>query len=240
VLVAAHIGLVFWLSDRTAPPRYARAHPPGASLILDVTPTSGMGQELGALDPTLFALPHPHNFSGAAWSSVSALPQATNYWADNSDLHPLPLALQPAGSSWPVQLATISFPSVADKPARRWLETLVPEEPLGTGSIAYVEGALRARPVVFMPPWPVWPWREPASNSTLIQLWVDSQGLVQQAGLWGESGMAEADQQAVRLARQIRFKSIPDNENQSLAWGRLVVRWGTVPLPAAAKTPSTP
>ncbi len=239
-LLAAQISLIFWLSDRTPAPRYARANPPAADLLLEVPPTSGFAQELGALDPTLFALPHPQNFSGAAWSSLKALPQPPNYWVDNSDLRPLPLALQTAGASWPQQLATIAFPSVADKPVRRWLETLVTEEPLRTGSVAYIEGALSARPVVYMPAWPIWPWREPASNSTLVQIWVDPQGLVQQAGLWDESGMPEADQQAVRLARQIRFKAIADSENQSLAWGQLVVRWGTTPLPAAAKTPSAP
>src|SRR5512144_1122612 len=65
LVLAAHVGLILWLGDRGSV--QPRATEPSPTLRLADAP----GDELLALtDPTLFALPHRHGFSGAAWIAV--------------------------------------------------------------------------------------------------------------------------------------------------------------------------
>jgi hypothetical protein len=233
-VLALQIILIFWLSERAPLPRPATPRISDASLVLDSGTPSELAPELAALDPTLFALPNPHNFSGSAWSNLPQQRNLVSYWADAQPLFAINAPLSATSAAFPIPSPVTAFPPIANKPQPRWLETLIPEATLTAVSAATIEGGLRSRPVVYMPAWPTWPWGEPASNSTVIQLWVDPDGLVRETGLWNESGISEADRYAVREAKQIRFKRSDQKEDAPLTWGTLVVRWGTLP-PVAAK-----
>jgi hypothetical protein len=136
----------------------------------------------------------------------------------------------------------MTYPAIADKPEPRWFEASVQPEPLPAATRARVEGDLGLRPVLFMPEWQAWPHNQ-LIRKTVLQLWVDADGLVRDVGLWTDCGIPEADRYAIREAKRVRFQPLPQDaippEPGRLTAGTLVVQWGAAPLPGTHQpTPS--
>jgi hypothetical protein len=130
--------------------------------------------------------------------------------------------------------------SFADKPAPRLSEVNPPPIPLPTKSSVRIEGDLTRRELLAPVEVPSIPHTNLLTN-TVIQLAVDSSGFALFPVMLSSSGSKGADQQALDLAKGLRFKPVgtanagPPQRPRSLTWGRLVFEWHT--LPAADPPP---
>ena len=82
-------------------------------------------------------------------------------------------------------------------------------------------------------------------TSTVVQLGVNPSGYALPPFFLSSSGSKAADQEALKLAKLMRFKPLgPAGGNTpwsatSLVWGKVIFEWHTLELPAA-NAPATP
>src|SRR5262249_53548950 len=100
-------------------------------------------------------------------------------------------------------------------------------------STVRINGALSNRKLLAVPDLPSWGSTNLLTN-TVIRLMVDSEGLPRSQTLLIRSGATEADDYALRTARNLRFEPdtprTADTSPNSLAWGELVFQWrGVLP-----------
>ena len=230
LVMAGQVGCVFWLASRKpdipAPPAL------GSMLYLPADQTAELP---GVSDPTLFVLPNAHGFSGPAWIQFPLADYALGPWTEPA--RPLELELPQLGAALrdfaeanrprPFELALKPEPEL-EAPAY-----LPPEEPLSSFT---VEGELANRPLLM----PLHPASWPAADiltSTEVQVAVDGAGRVFSAVLISRCASADANSNALSLARLARFEPLrwlgaqPPPPGQ-LSWGKLVFRWHTEALPA--------
>jgi hypothetical protein len=207
--------------------------------------TEGSAEMLALNDPTLLALPHRSGFSGPAWLEIPSPPQRFFEWPDEPgwlglaqaqltitfgrfvNAQPTAALLLPS----PVQpeLALPDLPPMSLAPAR---------------SRMWVEGSLAGRKMIA--PQPDLPPRAAADilSNTLVRIVVGPDGWPVSAWVrdGGGSGQKAVDDDALALARSLRFEPIaatgPGPEisaapGSHLTWGILVFEWQTVPLPAS-------
>lgn len=104
-----------------------------------------------------------------------------------------------------------------------------PLEPRQAGrSRLHVEGMLRERGVASAPELPIQTAND-VLNSSVIEVGVNGDGLVVSARLAERSRSKTADQQALALARQVRFQATPGSSPE-LTWGKLIFQWFAVNL----------
>lgn len=243
-LFLLHAFAIFWFSDRTnVEPLWRK---PSAFLYFagDAEAQQRV-QELAALrDPTLFALPHAHGFSGSAW--LNFRPTALKLTNGLAPPEWLALPSDHAAESLNDYIAT-NQPSedqlFASLRATKSPEVRIPDEPVFPKTTVRVEGALAARKLLHTPPLP------PATNAdvlrpTALTLSVNGNGVVETASVAGESGLKAADDQAVEAARLFEFEplAIRNARERELApptVGRLVFTWNVIaPTNAAPATAS--
>ena len=106
-----------------------------------------------------------------------------------------------------------------------------------------VEGELAGRRLLKPIELPSWPHTEILTNS-IVQIIVDADGwTISPGALLSGSGLNEADQYALRLARVARFESVrplgpahATNPASRPMWGKLIFEWQTVPFSNAPPT----
>ena len=194
-------------------------------------------QELASLhDPTLFALPHPHSFSGAGWLNARREVLEFTNWLETPEA--LALSAEQLGSSLNDYVAT-NRPSeaqlfaslrAAQAPAMR-----IPDTPVLTQTIARVEGDLAPRKIVRQPPLPS-VTNVDVLRATTVTISVNGDGLVESASVSGDSGSKEADQEALQAARVFEFEPLAVRDARARAAaapviGRLVFTWNVVAPP---------
>lgn len=226
----AHALAVLHFGERQLP-----VAPPGTTqpffyLSLDNQSERYLAELTIGRDPTLFALPNPHGFSGGAWLKFQPdLPRLSN-WSAQPEW--LTLSAENLSHSLDDYIATNS-PSeeqlLASLRVTRNIEIRIPDEPLLTQTVARAEGALTARKMTYTPFLP------PAIHSdvlrpTVVTVSVNGDGLVESASLAIGSGLKGADEQALQLARRFEFQPLPirDAEARGVAAptvGRLVFTW---------------
>ncbi len=229
----AHIGFLFAFGDRKPIVPHAIVNAPG----LQLTTHRSEREELD--DPTLFALPHPNGFAGAAWLRRRPIEFAPFRWTEPPRL----LAL--AGDQLGVTFQQHQNPKDL---ARLQIETLPPPEPTsvpppdlnfitGRRSVLSLRGELMQRPWLNAPiELPAWPAADWLTNS-VVQVWVEANGqTLSPALLLPGSGSKEADQLALKLARTARFAPLPSSAK--LTRGTLIFQWHTVPQ--TNTTPASP
>lgn len=237
LIFAAQLGLIFWLGD-SAPitPRPAAPAP-------EIRMTRGAPSELQELeDPTLFALPHRHGFSGLAWLGNPGLPTSFFKWSDEGPRWLAP-AVPQVGAIFAHMMQTSDWNSscIFDRPEAMDAEVdgAGPAARLRQSTLR-VEGDLKGRrlltPMVLTPQ----PGTELLTNSE-VRIVVNAVGQLESVPvLIGRSGNSEADKEALRLAGAVRFEPIrmtggPKGDaasaREKLTWGRLVFDWSTVPMP---------
>ena len=230
LVLGGQVGCIFWLASRKPndPPPPA----PGSMLYLPTDQTSDLP---GVTDPTLFVLPNAHGFSGSAWIQFPPGDYALEPWTEP----PRPLELErrklaaalgdyaQANQPRPFDLA------LKPEPELEALGYLPPEE---SPSSFTIEGGLADRPLLTS-----FELKSFSAADILtpceVQIAVDAAGRVFSAALIARCASAEANTNALNLARSARFKPLrwtgaqPPSPDQ-LSWGKIVFRWQTTELPA--------
>lgn len=224
IAFAAHVGFIFAFGDRTPMVPRAIVNAP----TIQFTAHRGEREQLD--DPTLFALPHPNGFAGAAWLRRPQIEFAPFRWTEPPRL--LALSGAQLGATFQQQRAPKDL-------ARLAVEILPPPEPTslpprdGTfitarRSALSLGGELTHRRWLNAPAaLPAWPAADLLTNS-VVQVWVDADGqILSPALLLPGSGSKEADQLAMKFARTARFAPLPGHRAQ-LTPGTLIFEWHTV------------
>lgn len=220
--------LILLLSDRAAElPR--RPRNPFRVALLNAP---DLHQRLASLplaaDPTLFALANLREFTGLAWQRPKASAPRLPPWRDPG---PFPQTQVPSG------LASLPGDFLRSQPIpQRSAFSRLPH-PIGhlathppllrTQSVVRLEGALSHRPLLAPLTAPPWPHPDLLTN-TLVEVIVNTEGLVISTVSRQGSGSAGADRKALELARAARFRP---SLHSTLEHGVLVVEWLTLPPP---------
>lgn len=229
-----HIGLIFALSNRKPVVPRAPAPAPALRLLTD-------GDNWLALnDPTLFALPHPHGFAGAAWLKLPHVTFPSFAWTEAPRWLPLPV--EQLGGTFLRFMQTNTFAQLAlesrSAPALTRPEAPPDEFPPARQSTVQAQGELAARPWLNPPQLPPWQGVELPANS-VVQVLVDASGNVRSAVLLPPfSGSKTNDDQALALARNARFAPL-GNGATKLSLGTLIFSWQGAPLLATNLPPAT-
>lgn len=238
VVTGVQFGLLSWLSAR-APlePRVADPRP-------ELTAPAHLCEEVLALtDPTLFSLGGPKGFSGRAWMQEPPRPTENPDWSEP----PRWLAIQTN------QLAS-TFLDYADRNRAPVQELAVkplprltapssgrPAPRLPHSSSMTIEGDLAQRRLMTAMDLPSWPFGD-VLTSSVVQVLVDTRGLVISAALLSGSGLADADRQALAQARRARFATASGAgaTSDEITLGRMVFQWHALPPLATNASPSLP
>jgi hypothetical protein len=180
---------------------------------------------LSLSDPTLFALPHQHDFAALASGKMPEVVQPTFRWSESPRYLSLPDG--ELGAIFRNLMETNFFGGfqLEFKPSPKFSEPMLPVAPVVTqNSTLRIEGALGQRKLLS-------PMDLPSLTAsdviapTKIQALVDAIGNVVSVVLLESSGLETADQRALELARDARF-SVASHATI----GRMVFTWHTVPF----------
>ncbi len=241
--VAVQVTLVLWLGDRSP---VERPTAPDPFRVLLVPQLRGEPAEL--YDPTLFVWANPHGFSGRAWMDLPPPEFRPPRWTEPPLYLPLPttglgdmvrvLIASNAAGLFPVPPGPKAVVPLPDIPLTAAL--------LPTQSVMRVNEELAARRPLTSVALPSWPYADVLTNS-VVQVQVDADGWVESARLMASSGLAEADQCALDVAKAARFASVRRSGPRpsapllpGLTSGDLVFFWHTVPPAATNAPPSAP
>jgi TonB family protein len=177
-----------------------------------------------AADPAASVMPNPHGFSGRAW-----LDQPPPAFAMPEDKEPpawLPIDTSRLGTNFPALShvkAPAPLPQQHGGELEPWPIFLTPEL-FRTQSLFRLQGAAAGR--LLNPPAQLraWPGAQLLSN-TVVQIAVDSAGQVVATRLLERSTSADADQNALGQARNLRFRPAPV---ESPVWGEAIFEWQTI------------
>lgn len=229
-IFALQAGGIYWASrgeGEGAPMPRAMAR-----VMLGNTPKAEM-LAAPAVDPLLFASADIAGFSGEGWLQprpwnyqTDGLGKRAEYlrYADGARIieKPVPprkihnLAGAPIFSTGPVRAE--------------------PVEPRAPGqSQLRVEGELRQRTLAAVPELPLQRANDVLNNS-IVEVGVTADGLVVSARLLERSRSKTADQQALALARNIRFQPAA-SANSEVTWGKLIFQWFAVNLTGTNAAP---
>ena len=235
LVLAAQLGFIFWLSDRT--PLRPRQAAPAPTLRLVGENAAGI---LELSDPTLFAVPHRRGFAGLAWLGIPR----REFEGFSYSNPPEWLALSPSGlgADFNHFIQTNVF-SVSRLPPNPESEAAQPDPvPLPPGrerSELRMEQGLVQRRLLTRVDLPSWPCAELLGDS-VVEMAVDATGRPVSPTLLQTNGLREADLEALARARSLRFAPLSSagshsmNSLTNLTWGTLVFEWHTLPVTNAA------
>ncbi len=238
VAFLAQAALIFLLAERQQPPPSLPQFATRIQLAADGSSAQRLAGLLTVSDPTAFALPNFHGFSGAAWLTFAPMTYQLTDWTEP----PRWLALDERrlGQAFSAFVATNISPPllIADKPLPRLTVAAVyaPADLLPTQSVLRLEEDLARRSLLAPPSLPSWPHTDVLTNS-IVQLLVDAEGQTLSAVLLAASGLSDADNYALKLANRARFQPLrrPDGRPDitgPLSWGKMIFQWHTIAPPA--------
>lgn len=240
-ILGIHVVLLFVLSRRSDQfPQQGLPDRHFAPLVWDNSPTQ---DHLASLlpDPVVFARVVSGGFSGSLW--------VNDAWGDSSKIAPPPPVFRTSvrGDSILRPRLDLRLAGSDDRGAGAPARIELPPRPQlpSAQSLFFGQSTLRLREgltgwrLIEDGAFPVWTNAQ-LLTPTVVQVTVDARGGVLSATLELGSGLAEADQDALKRARQLRFLPPP---NQALTngphWGRLEFVWHTVP-PGQGASPAAP
>jgi hypothetical protein len=236
--VVVQAGLILWLSERRRPALPPANFPATIHLAVDEWSAQRVGELPALTDPTVFALPSHHGFSGRAWLRFTPPQYQLTDWSEPNRW--LELDAARLGETFSRFVAANRFPPLrtADKPAPKLAldELTLPNLPMRTNSGFRIQGDLALRQLLAPPALVPWPHTE-ILNNTEVHLVVNGDGFAVSTVLLAESGSREADQRALELARATRFAPVRGpageklpNAATLLTRGKLVFLWHTLPM----------
>ena len=198
------LALIAVLSDRS--PRTPRVDSRSSRfyLITDPATQQRLASALVSEDPALFAAASPHGFSGTAWLS----PQRHRYELADWNEPPRWLASSSNAPSSPGLVDLVKPPT----PFAPWVSKAPPRvsgipEQLETTlarSTVRIEGRLAQRPLTRSVALPAWTNSSVVRPNT-VEAVVGPEGDVLSTRLLVPSGLTNVDQEALRLAKELRF-----------------------------------
>jgi hypothetical protein len=222
----------------------------GFSIRAPLTPRTGpntrlnlpaaVPAELQALtDPTLLALGGPRSFS-AIWMEIPQLPPVDATWKQPPQWLDLDAAALGAAFLEYARSNATPVHGLAFKPPPRAIReaSVVTALPLRSASSLQIAGDLGDRKLLADPELPSWPATDLLLPSE-VRVVVDSRGIVISAILQSGSGLPQADEFAVKQARQLRFAPLRQGETSihSLTLGRLLFNWHATQVPDKTTEP---
>jgi TonB family protein len=229
----AQVLFIFLAAEHRPPAPGVRSFTTTIALAVDPKSEQKLS-ELPALgDPTLFALPNPQGFSGAAWLTFAPLEHEFANWAppeqwlemDTSSLGRGFLEFVNTNAPSPLLVADLPLPSLARANRR------ATDAPLAPASEITLEGDLARRTLLRPIIPPRWPHSDILSN-TVVQLLVDADGDSVSQTLLASCGSSEADRAALKLAGSARFQPLGKSGDfqgaPTITWGKMIFHWNTV------------
>ena len=234
----AQVGLIFFVAER--PGKAHRA--PQFHTVINLAVDSSSQRHLAQLpildDPTLFALPNLHGFSGAAWLTFAPVQHHFTDWSEpprwleleNTALGKTFLGFVNTNLLAPLRIAEKPLPSFSSPMFSGTNELLARRSEIR------FEGDLALRSLLEPLALPSWPHADVLTN-TVVQLLVDANGDTECGTLLSSCGANEADQLALKLAAHTRFQSLRENGGPQalsgqITWGKMIFRWHTIPVVA--------
>ncbi|HEU6449249.1 MAG TPA: hypothetical protein VFV23_12510 [Verrucomicrobiae bacterium] len=193
---------------------------------------AGENELLSLNDPTLFALPHPHDFSAPVWQQMPQAQQPSFRWSEPPRW--LPLTENQLGAVFQnfVRTNFVSSIRLEFKPPPEFSRTKPPAEPVvRQRSTLRITGDLAQRSLLSDVVLPSLPGND-VLEPTKIQLLVGADGNVLSVVPLESSGSGAADQIAIKNARMARFTAAA-----APTIGRMIFDWHTVPLTNDVKSP---
>ncbi len=236
LVLALQLGFILWLASRT-PITPAPLRP--APVIQAAAPDSA--EAMALTDPTLFALPHPQGFSGLAWLNVPARTPQFYTWTNLSRWPDMPLESSGAALHQFVASNQIDpLAAVVPPPSELPLPGPEPMTVLPEQSTLALANELAARHLLTPCDLPSIATTNLLTN-TVVRLVVDAAGRPLSCVLLSRSGSAGADDQALAVARSLRFAPMPDtaaaDSVAGLTWGEAIFTWHSLFDPPSNSTP---
>ena len=234
-LLVGHVGLVWLLGAKAVAPATIVPDGPVFHWINSPLEAPALATALLLEDPALGVEPNVHGFSAAGWLQTPPVRTIETEWTEPPRwLEP---DLETFGRAIAVTLHT-NKPTALVASYQPAVDQLLPQarlasEPVRPRTEWELTPNLRKRLNGEVTTPPSWESIELLKDS-VVDLWVDGEGVVQSVRLWESSGLAAADQSAMALAWKLDFTEAPGTSRQS---GRLVLRWRTLP-PAPVATPT--
>jgi hypothetical protein len=224
VFILQFLLLMLFSSSELAPP-VQPASGPRFHFMAAAPHSPERPSHLAVSDPTLFALPHPEGFSEPLWRQAPAMEyQLTNSIFPPRWLEPAPQRFGETFSRFVEETMAADFFSTHPAPAPQGALAL-PSMPVRTDSHLRVAGEISNRPLLNSPDLPVIPHNQILANTVvLVTVTPEGESL---AVLLSGSGSKEADQEALRTARSIRFA--PLEKSAPIMTGQLIFEWSIPP-----------
>jgi hypothetical protein len=217
--------------------RIASPAPVGFAMAIQVPPDAEASPPLS--DPAVFALPNWNGFSREGWLAFEHPAFKPTDWTEPPQW--LPLQTGDLGNSLDDFLLSNTIPPllVANMPPPSAPAPQSPrvEVPLQSVSELLIEGELAGWTVAAPISLPSWRHAELLTN-TVVRTVVNRSGQAIATALIAGSGLAEADEYAVRKAKEARLKPGAGRRVEAdYSSGNLVFRWHTQPLSNAPVIP---
>lgn len=220
LLFALQLGGIYWASP-SALGEQRREDPVPRVVIAE-----GQGAHSGGLvpiDPLIFAEAHPRGFSGPAW----LFPERWNYSHDGLAREADFVSFAEGRKMLPPTETPLELNQIADAgfftAGRTRADLLLDPEP--PASRLSIEGPLANRKLAYFPELPPQQASDVIENS-IVEIGVNSDGLVVSARLLNRTRSRKAAQDALDIARALRFQ--PGGETSGLTWGTLIFQWHAV------------
>lgn len=220
IAFAAHLAFIFLFGAKKPAPQRAVKNVPVFQLA------DNASELVRLTDPTLFALPHAEDFPAGVTGETPAWAATEFRWTEPPPF----LGLNPAnlGGAFSAFMQTnrMEKSALKFKPEPQLASPAINLEPaLPQNSSWSLAGGLAGRRVLNT----ISP-TSPAVNDVIapsrVQLLVSPDGNVVSAVLLESSGLDAADEQALGLARALRFAPA-----KQIAFGEIIFTWHTVPVP---------
>ncbi len=241
VLLAQIWFLIFFTGEKQAPIPH-RSSSEKIAILAMPEDQEQLHAALQVEDPTLFAQPQQHNFSGAAWLNQKAFPYSIPGWAEPPRLLAMPTWELARDMSLYLQARPGNSLSLFEQPASILAPSRQSALDQPSGSYLSIEGALSHR-LLSRPPQLSSQSFTDVLNNTVVEIAVFPDGSVFTTRLLSGSGSKKADMEALQQAKNLRFEPktpglIVPGGNTELTWGKAIFHWFTTEWTETNQPPS--
>lgn len=247
IIFAVQVVVVIWLSGRGKIPT-EKVNPRLQAHYYTPKMSAELAPLLRLMDPTMYVRASSEGFSGSVWLNVEPVNHRSSGWSDPpqflkfkpdkllSDLEEFGDVAEPVRQRVPAKLTGSAGPRTAVSHHLK----LAPETRFD------ISGALKMADLQNRPTLPSIQFDGVLAPTTLV-LQVDQRGRVFSVNLAGTSGLPKADDEAMKIARALRFNvaegfsTTRDNRDfGNLRQVRFSVYWWTIPVPVPAHSTNAP